>query len=87
MSDLFGPPMVLRHGAARSWAVSRLRELGHEVQLRGGAKVVALYTDPQTKRGVLIRRLKSGLVGVTRYGTLTRAEIAFLHSLESSLPS
>lgn len=87
MIDLSGSAMILRQGKARSWAVRRLRELGHDVQLRGGARVIALYTDPDNLRGALIRRLKSGRVGVTRYGTLKPREIVFLHSLESSLPA
>ena len=86
-SDLFGAPLVLRTGSARGWAVAQLRKHGHAIdpRLRGRSPVVALYTDPDTVRGVLIRRLASGRLSVVRYGTLTRAEIAFLHTLASEV--
>lgn len=86
-SDLFGSPLVLRTGAARLAAVRALRKCGHPIpeRLSGRAKVLALYTDPNNRRGVLLRRLKSGRVGITRYGNLMPAEVDFLHSLASEV--
>lgn len=88
-NDLFGAPLVLRTGAARTWAVARLIALGHPIpaRLQGRARVLALYTDPDCTRAVLMRATKTGAVSTVRYGTLTKTEIAFLHSLASTVPA
>jgi len=82
--DLFGSPLQPVTGWQRDAVLHKLRGKGHEITLRGRG-VCTLYISEDAERAVLARctRTSNGNKRwhFTRFGRLTRTEIAFIHTL------